>query len=120
MSSPSGWGPGHNIAPPVRFGPEGRYWWGIAAGAVISAPHTWRVTHGDMGDDGPALWLGVVVMVGAALCVGVGEAKRGKRFASGRWIAWSIASLAVLASLFNGHRPGPAVAPSFPRATPSR
>ena len=98
MSSPSGWGPGHNIAPPVRFGPEGRYWWGIAAGAVISAPHTWRVTHGDMGDDGPALWLGVVVMVGAALCVGVGEAKRGKRFASGRWIAWSIASLAVLAS----------------------
>lgn len=97
MSIPAGWGPGHNPAPPVRLGPEGRYWWGIAAGAVISAPHTWRVTHGDMGDDGP-LWLGVVVMIGAALCVGVGEAKRGKRFASGRWVAWSIASLAVLAS----------------------
>lgn len=98
MSTPAGWGPGHNIAPPVRLGPEGRYWWGIAAGAVISAPHTWRVTHGDMGDDGAMPWLPVVVMVVAALCVGAGEAKRGKRFASGRWVAWSIASLAVLAS----------------------
>ena len=93
----SGWGPGHNIAPPVRLGPEGRYWWGIAAGAVISAPHTVRVTHGDL-HGGGGLWLGVVVMIGAALCVGVGEAKRGKRFASGRWVAWSIAALAVLGS----------------------
>lgn len=95
MSTPAGWGPGHNLAPPVRFGPEGRYWWGIAAGALISTPYVTDVTHGGVhrGE-----WGVVVVMAAAALCVGAGEAKRGKRFASGRWVAWSIASLAVLAS----------------------
>ena len=87
------WGPSHNPAAPVQLGKTGGYWWGIAAGAVVSAPYLMRGVVAGQPD-----WLLIAVMALAAGGVGVGEARHRKAFASRRWVLFTVAALASVAA----------------------
>lgn len=93
------WGPSHNPDLPggIQLGKTGGYWWGIAAGTVLSAPLLIRTTTGQS-PAGQSAWLVIAVMAVAALAVGAGEARRRLPFASGRWVLFSVATFVVLAS----------------------
>lgn len=92
------WGPNHQQAPTVLVGAwRDGYWLGIAAGAVLTAPFIYRVTHGGLHDWGQVWWL-ITGMTVVAAILGRQNRRRGKRFACGRWVAFTIATLAVLAS----------------------
>ncbi len=89
------WGPSHNPDLPggIRLGKSGGYWWGIAVGAVLALPGLLRGISA-----GQPVWLIIAVMSAAAVAVGVGEARHRVGFASGRWVLFGVATLAVLAS----------------------
>ena len=93
------WGPSHNPHPPggIQLGKSGGYWWAIAVGSVLATPLLIRTTAGQAAD-GQSAWLLLGVMTLTALAVGAGEARRGRRLASGRWVLFTVAALAVLAS----------------------
>lgn len=99
MEQQRSWGPSHNPDLPggIRLGKTGGYWWAIAAGAVSTIPLLIRTTTGQS-PDGQSDWLVIAVMALAALAVGAGEARRGLRFASGRWVLFTVATVAVLAA----------------------
>ena len=94
------WGPSHNAALPggMQLGTRGggRYWWGIATGAWLAVP----VLIDQTGGWNFALTVLLLFMVTAAAALGVGEARRGKPFASGRWVLFSAATLASAAAGF--------------------
>ena len=93
------WGPSHNPGMPggIHVGKTGGYWWGIAAGTLITAPLLIRTTTGQSAD-GQSAWLVIAAMSVAAVAVGIGEARHGMRLASGRWVLFAVATLAVLAT----------------------
>lgn len=99
MGHQRSWGPSHNPDLPggIQLGKTGGYWWAIAAGAVLTIPLLIRTTTGQSAD-GQSAWLVIAVMAAAAVAVGAGEARRGLRFASGRWVLFTVATVAVLAS----------------------
>ncbi|MCT7373154.1 type IV secretory system conjugative DNA transfer family protein [Mycolicibacterium llatzerense] len=99
MTNQRPWGPSHNAELPggIQLGKTGGYWWGIAAGTLAATPLLMRTTTGNAAD-GQAAWGVLVVMIGAAAAVGIGESRRGKAFASGRWVLFTVATLAALAA----------------------
>lgn len=99
MEHQRSWGPSHNPDLPggIQLGKSGGYWWAIAGGAVVSVPLLIRTTTGESAE-GQSAWLVIAVMAVAAAAVGAGEASRGLRLASGRWVLFTVATLASLVS----------------------
>ncbi|MCV7142903.1 type IV secretory system conjugative DNA transfer family protein [Mycolicibacterium fortuitum] len=99
MEHQRSWGPSHNPDLPggIQLGKTGGYWWAIAGGAVVTIPLLIRTTTGQSAE-GQSAWLVIAAMAASAVAVGAGEARRGLRFASGRWVLFTVATAAVLAS----------------------
>lgn len=89
------WGPAHNPAPPVEFRRDGGYWWAIFGGTLLATPYSMNLVA-----DGQPPWLVIGVMVVSAAAVGAGEGHRGKRFASGRWVLFSLSTLLALLTVW--------------------
>lgn len=100
MANQRSWGPSHNADLPggIQLGKTGGYWWGIAAGAVLASPWLIRAAAGQAPDNQRAAWLLIAAMAATAAAVGAGEARRQLRFASGRWVLFTVATLAALAA----------------------
>ena len=99
MEHQRSWGPSHNPGLPggIQLGKTGGYWWAIAGGAVLSIPLLIRTTTGESAE-GQSAWMVIAVMAVAAVAIGAGEARRGLRLASGRWVLFTVATLASLVS----------------------
>ena len=99
MEHQRSWGPSHNPDLPggIQLGKTGGYWWAIAGGAVVTIPLLIRTTTGQSAE-GQSAWLVIAAMAASAVAVGAGEARRGLRFASGRWVLFTVATAAVLAT----------------------
>lgn len=74
---------------------EGGYWWGITTGTWLAALSFLDGAHHSSG-----VWMLLLVMVIGAAAVGTGESRNGKRFASGRWVLFTSATIASATALF--------------------
>lgn len=95
-NQPPMWGPHHQQGLPGGVAPRGGggYWWGITTG-------TWLALFAAIGGAHSASTVMLaVVMTAAAAGVGWGEAHHGKRFASGRWVLFSSATVASAGAYF--------------------
>lgn len=89
------WGPSHNAELPggMNLGKSGRYWWVIAVGTVLAAPWLLRGMAAGNPD-----WLLIAGMALIAAAVGANEGHHRQRLACGRWVAFTVATLATVAA----------------------
>lgn len=93
------WGPSHNATPPIPGIVGGGYWRGIAAGAVLGAFWLSRYTLGGDARGWREVVAPLALMCAVAVALGIGERRRGRGFASGHWVAFTIATIAVAATV---------------------
>lgn len=93
------WGPSHHATPPIPGIVGGGYWRGIAAGGVLGAFWLSRYTLGGDAAGWREVAAPVALMCTVAVALGIGERRRGRGFASGHWVAFTIATIAVAASV---------------------
>jgi len=97
-NQPPVWGPHHQQGLPggIQLNSGGGYWWGITTGTWLAA----FTLIGTSGKQSAATAMLIVVMTAAAVAVGWGEAHHGKRFASGHWVLFASATVAVSGAYF--------------------
>ena len=89
------WGPHHqhDLIGGARSS-GGGYWWGIAAGTALASFST--LANRDV----RSIALMTMALAGAAALVGLHEARQSRQFASGRWLLFTLATLASSAIYF--------------------